>query len=327
MEAFSPNRTLNIKSDEEYSHPTIYKIVFIILSVLIALSNSTVLLLYHINPHIRSTKNLLLASLALSDLAAGTIVIPITLRCFGNSEWSICVASSTLFRFLAFSTILHILATIFEKYISILQPFWVVEKKHIRVTSGCIWAISSFVAIIPLVWLREGHSKDAEVVRKELVYFLVTFIGFFFIPFILIVFAQVRMFSAIHRSFTMLETSPVESYNLTFQGSPLRHDNNFNVEQSSYRTSSTQQNRKVLTAFALMLGTFTVCWLTWYVGVFLSYVDKEKFRKFSANLKEMLQIIVFLPSLVNPLLYTYYKKDFRQALQALLKSVLKALCH
>lgn len=325
----SGNASEGYRSNGLYTNALIYKTIFIILSGLIALSNGTVLLLYHINPRIRSIKNLLLASLALSDLSAGTVIIPVTLKCFGENEWDICLTSSTLFRFLAFSTILHILVIIFEKYISILHPFRVVEKAHLRVVSGCIWTASCVIAVLPLAWLTDRSSMNPEVVRKELIYFLVTFVFFFIAPFVLIVFAQVRMFRAISRSFRQMDAAsrtPVESIQLTALGNPITSQGGSTDVSGSYKTSSSH-NRKVLTAFALMLGTFTLCWSTWYLGVLLSYVDRENFLNFSANLRGMFQILVFLPSLVNPLLYTYYKQDFRQALQALLKISLKTLCH
>lgn len=337
MEAFGSNRSQNTSANDlttDYKHATIYETVFIILSVLIAFSNATVLLLYHINPRIRSTKNLLLASLALSDLCAGTVVIPITLKCFEGYQWNVCIASSVLFRFIAFSSILHILAIIFEKYISILHPFCVVQKKHLRVVSGCIWCGSCVVAILPLVWLHDGESVDTDFIRKELVYFTVTFVAFFVTPFLLIVFAQVRMLRVISRSFSFIEESatlpgsPVESFILTSNRSrPVRSQSDSIKESESSRISPTH-NRKVLKAFALMLGSFTVCWLTWYLGAFLAYIDTENFRNLvSADLMQMTHILVFMPSLINPLLYTYYKQDFRQALQALLKISLKTLCH
>mgnify|MGYP002803993953 FL=1 len=328
------NASLNDPEDL-YTHATIYKACFVILSVLIAFSNATVLLLYHSNPCIRSSKNLLLASLALSDLCAGTVVVPITLKCFGERIWNMCIASSILFRLVAFSTILHILAIIFEKYISILHPFFLVRKKQLRVVSSCIWSASIVVATLPLAWLHTGHpvSPNSDFVRKELIYFLVTFVVLFVVPFFLIVFAQVRMFRTISRSFSFNENVPispqsdVEGFNLTRDARcPFTTESDSTREQGSYRTSSIQ-NRKVLTAFALMLGTFTVCWSTWYIGAFLSYIHAESFRNFSADVKQMFQIIVFLPPLINPLLYTYYKQDFRQALQALLKITLKTLCH
>ena len=329
----SGNLSLNDPGNEVYKHKIIYTTALITLSILIALSNATVLLLYHINPRIRSTKNLLLVSLALSDLSAGTVVIPVTFTCFGEHSWNICFASSILFRFLAFSTMLHILAIIFEKYVSILHPFCVVQKKHLRVLSGSIWSLSCLAAILPYVWLPDGQTMDPDHIKRELIYFLVTFVCFFFLPFLLIIYAQVRMFRTISRSFSFNENippfprSPVENFELSSAvRSPLRPHSGSSRETASYRTSNIH-NRKVLTAFALMLGTFTVCWLSWYIGIFLHYVDRQKFLDFSEDLGQMPQVIVFMPSLVNPLLYTYYKHDFRQAFQALVKTSLKTLCH
>jgi hypothetical protein len=271
-----------------------------------------------------------LASLALSDLCAGAVVIPITLQAFGEDVWNMRMASSILFRLIAFSTILHILAIIFEKYISILHPFFLVQKKHLRIVSGCIWFGSCAVAILPLVWLNAGDPADPEFVRKEVIYFLVTFLILFLIPFFLIVFAQVRMFRAISRSFcfnknvSVSSKNDIESVNLTSVRSPLESESDSIKERGSYRIS-TIQNRKVLTAFALMLGTFTACWLTWYVAAFIAYVNPE--IQIPMEILEMFHFIVFMPPLINPLLYTYYKQDFRQALQALMKITLKTLCH
>ena len=335
MKIPTSNKTVNSSNEftELYSHSMIYTTSLVILSILIVLSNATILLLYLINSRIRSTKNFLLLSLAVSDLLAGLVILPINMSCFQHSKWNTCVASSILFRFLSFSTILHILTIIFEKYISILHPFCIVHKKHVRLISACLWTVSSSVAMIPMAWLPDGKTKNPGLVRKELVYFLVTFIGLFIVPLFLIVFAQVRMFTAISRSFTLVESPsmsrrrPVET--ITFptlrRQSPTKIDNDSSIHESG--STRAIHNKKVLTAFALMLGTFTVCWLAWYLGIVLYYVDKETFVTFSKNSKQTLQVLVFLPSLVNPMLYTYYKQDFRLALRALLKASIKTLCH
>lgn len=303
----------------KYSMNYIHNTVLITLSVLIVLSNLTVLVLYQLNSHLRSKKNFLLASFALSDLSAGLVVLPVTLMCFQCPACStkMCLSSAILFRFLAISTILHILAITFEKYFSIIHPLHhlgAVQKKHIRLVTSCIWGTSIAVSLSPLTWLTAGFTPD--VIRKELIYFAVTFLLFFVLPLAFIIFAHLKMFKTISRSLHFI--SNIRETQLNSMKNPASSPTP--VHELHYSS----KNKKALCAFILMLGTFVASWFTWYLGAIFFYLRLP----FSTDVwGKVLEVMLFLPFLINPMLYTYYKQDFRLALQSFFKRCIKIQDH
>jgi hypothetical protein len=76
--------------------------------------------------------------------------------------------------------------------------------------------------------------------------------------------------------------------------------------------------RRAITIFALMLGIFTTCWLTWYLSIINVYT------KVVLNMPErwydFFDFLRFSTSFINPLLYTFLKHDFREALFSLVLS-------
>ena len=300
------NHSINTNSS------TYISATLIALSTLIVLSNGTLLLLYLRKSNLRSKKNFLLASLALSDLFSGMVVLPVFVSCFQTpSDWNLCLSSAILFRFLAFSTVLHILAITFEKYLSIIDPLYhqgFVHRKHLRVTSGLIWGTSTGLSLVPMAWHFEGNKE--EIFRKDLIYFIATFIVCFILPLILMTFAHIRMFKTISKSFQLisgLRELPLGNSQSDGDGSTTGFD---------YSRRYSSNTKKIITLITLMLGTFVVCWLTWYLGAFFFYLDVQSL-KLPPLLNNILLTLVFLPSLINPVLYTYYKQDFRNALKSL----------
>lgn len=294
-----------------------FSATLIALSTLIVLSNGTLLVLYLLKSNLRSKKNFLLASLALSDLVSGMVVLPVFVSCFQTpSNWNLCLSSAILFRFLAFSTILHILAITFEKYLSIIYPLYnqgFVQRKHLRVVSCLIWGTSAGLSLVPLAWFFEGNKRD-DIFRKDLIYFIVTFIVCFILPLILMIFAHIRMFKTISKSFQLIS----ELKKLQLGNSQFTSEGNGSTTGFGYSRRCSYNTKKIITPITLMLGTFVVCWLTWYLGAFFFYLDILTL-KLTPLLNNILLALVFLPSLINPILYTYYKQDFRNALKLFFK--------
>ena len=297
----------------DFSFSSSYTVLLIALSVVIVLSNATVLGLYFLNSSLRSKKNFLLASLAQSDLCAGFIVLPVTLRCFQNrGNVKVCLSSAILFRFFAISTVLHIFAITFERYLSIIYPFHYnggIRKKHLRFVSSCIWGVSLASSLSPLVWLVEGNRETT--VRNDLIYFKVIFLVFFILPLGLMIFAHISMFKTISHSSEFIRK---------FKQSQLDCMGKINSSSTDRDISKRilTNTKKAVIAISLMLGTFVLSWMIWYVGIFLFYLDVS-FRNLDPNIKNIFHVVVFSPSLFNPMLYTYYKQDFSQALQSFLK--------
>ena len=81
----------------------------IILGVLIVLVNGLVLILVLKKKHLRTITNLLLCSLALSDLMTGLASIPLFMACSILHQSGLCISADQMLRFTSVSTVCHLL--------------------------------------------------------------------------------------------------------------------------------------------------------------------------------------------------------------------------
>ena len=281
-----------------------YDSCLIVLCVAIICVNTLVLVLYNKRRQLRTKTNTLLVSLATSDLLMGLCGAPLFIACNAFLDGDVCIAQGVVFRFIAVSTMFHILAVTGERYFCVLHPMQyinIVTGKRILRVIVCIWAISLFVALIQLSWvLPFGYFSDNEIkFTASLAYNCVGFAVCFAIPFLGMVVFYTRMFIIIHRQVQTIRRQSV----------------NLNVESSSNFRSSLRQLR-VLVTFALMLGLFAGSWITWYVSILQVYAKVQFFSEVSMVIFDFLRVGV---SLINPLLYTFLKNDFREVLASFLK--------
>lgn len=173
-----------------------------------------------------------------------------------------------------------------------------VTKSRVCICIAFVWAFSTFYAIIPLFWLNlENHNLiDPEHVNYEYTYNAVGIFVCFAAPSGVIVFCFIRMFTVIRR-----------------QVRNIRRQAELSVDP---RSQSIASDKRALIIFALMLGIFIVCWLSWYLMLFQVQIG------YNAILPEILMDIFdflrFGTSLFNPMLYTFLKSDFRRAVCSIL---------
>lgn len=80
------------------------------IGVLILMANGLVLVLFARNKCLRTTTNLLLCSLAISDLLTGLISIPLSMTCNILRQSALCIADDQMLRFTSVSIVCHLAA-------------------------------------------------------------------------------------------------------------------------------------------------------------------------------------------------------------------------
>ena len=305
--SFFPNQSNTDEQDgwaSSYFAP-VYDSCLIVLCVAIICVNTLVLVLYSKRRHLRTKTNTLLVSLATSDLLMGLCGVPLFIACNAFLDGDVCIAQAVVIRFIAVSTMFHILAITGERYICVLHPMrfiTIVTGKRIRRVIACIWSISLFVALIQLSWvLPFGYFSANEIkFTASLVYNWVGLAVCFAIPFLGMVVFYTRMFITIHKQVKKIRR---QSVNLDFATS-----------SSNFRSSHRQL--RALITFCLMLGLFAGSWITWYISILQIYANVSLFPEVSMVIFDFLRVGV---SLINPLLYTFLKNDFRKVLVSFLK--------
>ena len=299
--SFSVNSTTN---NEMKSPDSTILAEVLPIAVVIVLVNSLVFYLFLKHKMLRTPTNLLLFSLAVCDFLTGFIGIPLFIVVVmqvvdppvsDHLEAFIAVFNNGT----AITTAYHILAITFERYFSILKPFnhrQLTKTSMLKVVIS-VWFASTALATMPYAWSMNRLSDPIGYSKTQFGYvvFCLTFV--FFVPCIMIVNCQFLMFRAISKR------------------------GNQGLTSTSASRRKARNDKKCLIVFALMALIFLACWLPWFVLCLcftLWFPVHQKTLKILLNLAQVFAIFRFVTSIVNPLLYTFFKRDFLAAFRLLI---------
>jgi len=268
----------------------------IVLAVLVVIINGLVLLLLAKKKHLRSITNLLLCSLASSDLLTGVVAVPMFITCNIIRQSVVCLAEEEMSRFISASIVCHLMAVTTDRYLAIIHPLRyssLVTKPRCILVIVLIWLVSAVASLVQLTWLvpvtQDPHDPiSADFMKKELIYDIIFLTLFFFVPVAFMFYTYVRITLAIAR----------QSRNIRQQNISMPHSERIRG----------RHEWKAVGIFAAMTLVYIICWLP-YAGL----------RRFDLNkLPNTLIYVVFylryIASLLNPCMYIFGKQDFRTAI-------------
>ena len=259
-------------------------------AIAITLVNGLVFVIFYRSKALRTTSNYLLLSLAICDFLTGAINIP----CFILFSFQVVPLANfyygmyILHILMAVSAAYHILAITAEKYLAIIRPLrhYLVTKKTVWKILVGIWIMSAFIAVIPISWNESKSRFIWYVVHASLCIFLV-----FLVPYTFMIYAFTAMFKVIAK----------------------RNRPSINRKPSRLQRKNMSDQKCVL-VFALMAAIFAVCWLPYFSLTLAIHVRNYLDSSIEVAV-EAFVIIRYMTSITNPLLYTFFKRDFRVALR------------
>lgn len=285
----------------ESNMPILLPMAFLIIVV-----NSFVLFLFATRKKLRTPSNYLLFSLALSDLVSGIIGIPLFLAY--EKTWTIdyITGYTTISKLNTASTAYHILVITGEKYLAIVNPLKHHSSNPNKVFRwlGLVWIASSFNALITLAWTNSRH-KDVGNLAHD----VFSFVTVFLLPYLFIVYFQVVMIKAIVK----------------------RSNNNILIKKKTVRQRGSvaiANEKKCIIIFAIMASLFLICWMPWFILMFLlsakhavpTWREKLHISKIPEEVLKMFVVIRYCTCIINPLLYTFFKRDFMDATTTVFKA-------
>lgn len=285
---------------EEPHYEIIYEVLPI--AVIIVIVNSVVFFLFAKSKRLRTPTNCLLLSLAVCDFMTGFICIPlfiiVVLQVIKPPEPHIGNFNVVFNSCMAMAAAYHILAITLERYFCIKRPFAhrQVTKKSMLKVALFVWFVAIVLGFMPYTWFSL-FVTDVDAYKKTQVGYVVFCLAFvFLIPCIMIVCSQTVMFKAVAKS----------------------GGNGLTASKAALKKA--RGDKKCLIIFALMAFIYVLCWLPWFV-LYLCFsfwfpLSKETSERLS-DLSQVVVIFRYVTSIVNPLLYTFFKKDFLKAFKLL----------
>ena len=272
-------------------------------AIAITLSNGLVFALFYIKKSLRISSNYLLLGLAVCDFFTGTVNIPyfiifnlrvVPLRMEADFSYLLYIVHTLM----VVSAAYHLLIITAEKYLAIIRPLkhYLVTKKMVFKALAGIWITSTFIAVIPLVWKNSQSRSLCSVIHSS-----VCLVFVFVVPYTFMIYAYIVMFRAIT--------------------SKKRPSSTHRRDASRLRKKNVN-DRKCVLVFALMAAIFAFCWLPYFtIGLVLNVKGylKSNFTKPMLKASEVFAFVRYITSITNPLLYTFFKRDFWRALRNLLR--------
>lgn len=273
-------------------------------AVIIIIVNSMVFYLFAKSKRLRTPTNCLLLSLAVCDFMTGFICIPlfiiVVVQVIKPPEPKAHIGTFNVVfnNCMAISAAYHILAITLERYFCISRPFAhrQLTKKSMLKVALLVWFVASVIGFMPYAWFSLQLTDLVASKKTQAGYVIFCLIFVFLVPCVLIVISQTVMFKAIAKSGGHGLTASITSQR------KAKHE------------------KKCLIIFALMAFIYVVCWLPWFV-VYLCFSFwfplSEETSQGLDNLSQVVVIFRYITSIVNPLLYTFFKKDFLEAFKLL----------
>lgn len=275
-----------------HSNGLITLVLCIAESFLILAANTTVFVLILKYKKLRRKNNYCLISLAISDFLTGLVPLPLVLAC--NYDQSACIPMDLSQRFLSFSTILHLLVATGERYFKIRYPLhykYYITGTRIGLILVAVWAMSLSLSLIQLTWIY--HSDDEK--NYDLIFSTSCVVAFAFLPFVITVFANIHILWIIRKENEI-------------RNSMVQHEQGAHCKKGSKRRSN---ERKALLVYLAMTVSFMVGFLPYFI--LTNMEDLQQDVAFGVSLSFL--ILRFTAPLIDPLLYTFFKTDFKSAVK------------
>lgn len=119
---------------------------------------------------LRTPSNLLIASLAVSDLLVAALVMPLAAVLEAQQRWTmgrlVCDMWTSLDVMLCTASILNLCAISIDRYLAITRPLRYAMKRnrvHMLLMIGAVWLLSAVISIPPLFIGKEQFKPEEEV--------------------------------------------------------------------------------------------------------------------------------------------------------------------
>ncbi|MEE6484889.1 hypothetical protein FKM82_014093 [Ascaphus truei] len=328
-------------------------IVLSLITLATLLSNSFVIITIFMSRKLHTPANYLIGSLAFTDLLVSILVMPISIAYTITHAWTFGQIMCDIW---LLSDITCCTASILHLCVIALDRYWAITdaleySKHrtagrAAVMIAVVWVISICISIPPLFWrqaIAHGELTDCGVNTDQISYTIYSTCGAFYIPTVLLIILYGRIYVAARsrilkppsiygKRFTTAQLITGSTGSSFCSVNPhMGHShsggaqiciNHIKIKLADSvlekKRLSAARERKATKTLGIILGAFIFCWLPFFVVSLVLPICRDACW-FHPVLFDFFTWLGYLNSLINPVIYTVFNEDFKQAFQKLIR--------
>lgn len=336
---------------EETLYLIMKSFILVLIIVVAVFGNLLVILSVIRHQKLRVITNYFVVSLAFADLLVALLAMSFNASVEITGEWifsmTVCDFWNSCDVLFSTASILHLCCISVDRYYAIIRPLEYPLKmtaKRVAIMLTCVWVSSGIISFIPIFfgwyttddWLEKRKTNPKECSFKvNRPYAAISSSVSFWIPCFIMLFAYYRIYLEAVRQEKMLYksyTGPVMMQNKNSIPSDDGHITT-DMENDADPSTPTKRNinkmkreRKAAKTLGIIMGAFILCWLPF----FLWYVVTTMCGKELCPCPDIVERVVFwigyFNSSVNPIIYAYFNRDFREAFKETIQGVFCRLC-
>ncbi|XP_026809287.1 octopamine receptor beta-2R-like [Rhopalosiphum maidis] len=313
------------------------------------------------HPRLRVITNYFVVSLAFADMLVAIVAMTFNASKLISGKWIfgyfMCDVWNSSDVYFSTASILHLCCISVDRYYAIVKPLKypvLVTKRLVAFLLLVTWVAPGIIAFVPIFYgwyttdeylaYRMAHPDDCDWVVNK-VYVIVSSSISFWIPCTIMLFTYHAIFKEANRQekqiHARISCGQQINYNRELAENQLRSNGAANGSSSrttlapnDHHSTPSRDNRNIIKmkrehkaarTLGIIMGTFIVCWLPFFLWYVITTLCGEACN-ISSSVVAVLFWIGYFNSTLNPLIYAYFNRDFREAFKNTLQCAFCNLC-
>ena len=303
----------NSESNTNSSLPLFYIVLAPLIASIAVVGNVTVIILIFKRRRLHVMTNYFVVSLASADFFVGLFLPTFIIAC---AFWSSCEITTynMFFNLFTLASIANLFVMTVERYVFIVHPLrYQTSATSCRLFAAmsASWIIPALLSFSPLFWKFSSSEKVKNTAVKVHAFIVIT--AFELVPTVVMpaMYAHIFYTARKHARQVAAQRTQLQFNNTCSQVFSERNRLELTTPMGKRVSLQRNQSRSDSSSIAVLgavIGFFVLCWS---FDTVISFCNKLELCVVNDTLFRVSDLMIFLNSAINPLVYAFLKKDIK----------------